>query len=71
MAETMMLGLRLIAAGVSRQAFLARHGVPIEDQFGSQISRMQVLGLLVADPQHVRLSRRGIMLANSVCAEFL
>jgi oxygen-independent coproporphyrinogen-3 oxidase len=71
MAETMMLGLRLIAAGVSRQAFVARHGVPIEDPFGSQFSRMRALGLIGEDPQHVRLSKRGVMLANTVCAEFL
>ena len=31
MAETMMLGLRLLNEGVSGEAFLARHGVSLND----------------------------------------
>jgi oxygen-independent coproporphyrinogen-3 oxidase len=71
MGETMMLGLRLVADGVSPRAFHARHGVSLAEQFGSQIARMRALGLIEADQDRVRLSRRGAMLANSVCAEFL
>ena len=67
----MMLGLRLLRDGVSTQAFRLRHGVSIEDQFGSQLDRLQELGLLVVDEERVRLSHRGALLANAVCAEFL
>ncbi len=71
MGETMMLGLRLLHDGVSTQAFRLRHGVSIEEQFGSQLDRLQELGLLVIEEERVRLSPRGSMLANAVCAEFL
>ncbi len=71
MAETMMLGLRLLEDGVSPAAFQARHGVSLERQFGAQISKFVSLGLLEADGMRVRLTARGELLANSVCAEFL
>ena len=71
MGETMMLGLRLLQDGVSRAAFEARHGISIEQQFGAQMIRLTSLGLLVADDRRVRLSPRGVLLANTVCAEFV
>lgn len=71
MGETMMLGLRLLQDGVSCNAFRQRHGVSIEEQFGSELARFDSLGLLVIEGERVRLSRRGALLANSVCAEFL
>jgi oxygen-independent coproporphyrinogen-3 oxidase len=71
MAETMMLGLRLVKGGVSADAFLARHGVSITDRFGGEIWRLEDQGLLDIDGEGVRLTKRGAMLANSVCAEFL
>ena len=71
MAETMMLGLRLLGTGVSAAAFQARHGISLEEQFGPQISRLTSLGLLEDDGHNVRLTPRGALLAYSVCAEFL
>jgi oxygen-independent coproporphyrinogen-3 oxidase len=71
MGETMMLGLRLLHDGVSTKKFRLRHGVSIEEQFGSQLDRLQELGLLVIEEEQVRLSPRGSMLANAVCAEFI
>jgi oxygen-independent coproporphyrinogen-3 oxidase len=73
MGETMMLGLRLLHDGVSAPAFLERHGISIFDQFGPQIARLASLDLLEidADESRMRLTRRGALLANSVCSEFL
>lgn len=71
MAETMMLGLRLLNDGVSAAAFEARHGVSVENQFGAQVSKLTATGLLEADGKRVRLTPRGALVANSVCAEFL
>ncbi|MBW3633426.1 MAG: coproporphyrinogen III oxidase family protein, partial [Chloroflexi bacterium] len=71
MAETMMLGLRLLTDGVSKAAFEARHGISIENQFDPQIAKFTDLGLLEADGRSVRLTPRGALIANSVCAEFL
>jgi oxygen-independent coproporphyrinogen-3 oxidase len=67
----MMLGLRLLQDGVSAPAFLARHGVPLRDRFGVEISRFENLGLLGFQDDRLRLTHRGALLANSVCAEFL
>lgn len=71
MGETMMLGLRLLQDGVSRKAFRLRHGIALEAQFGSSLDRLRDLGLLDIDHERVRLTERGALLANSVCAEFL
>jgi oxygen-independent coproporphyrinogen-3 oxidase len=70
MAETTMLGLRLLRDGVSAAAFDRRHGVSLTDQFGPVIARLRDLGLLVVEQDRVRLSDRGAMLANAVSAEF-
>ena len=69
--ETMMLGLRLLTAGVNRDAFRSRHGVRLDDLFAGRIAHMQAQGLLVDDGDAIRLTARGAMLANGVAAEFL
>lgn len=69
--ETMMLGLRLLLDGVDAEAFQHRHGISLTDQFGPQIARMVDLGMMEATDHGVRLTQRGMMLANSVVTEFL
>ena len=71
MGETMMLGLRLLDKGVSPEAFAKRHGVSLQARFGETIERLSDLGLLIANDDRVVLTDRGVLLANSVCAEFL
>ena len=71
MGETMMLGLRLLESGVSVPSFARRHGISLFDTFPSQLSRLSSIGLLDVDERRVRLTKRGVLLANSACAEFL
>jgi oxygen-independent coproporphyrinogen-3 oxidase len=71
MAETMMLGLRLLEDGVSITSFRLRHAVSIWDRYGDQLARLNVLGLIDIDEDTVKLTERGTLLANDVCAEFL
>lgn len=71
MGETMMLGLRLLDSGVSAPAFEARHGVSLSDRFGDTIETLAGMGMLEVSDDRVLLTDRGILLANSVCAEFL
>jgi oxygen-independent coproporphyrinogen III oxidase len=71
MGETMMLGLRLLQDGVSAPSFARRHGVSLFDTFAPQLSHLTSIGMLEANEQRVRLTTRGVLLANSVCAEFL
>ena len=69
--ETMMLGLRLLDEGVERAEFLARHGQTLDDAFGSIVEEQVRLGLLLDEGVRVRLTERGMMLANDVVAKYL
>ncbi|MFL5758635.1 MAG: radical SAM family heme chaperone HemW [Thermomicrobiales bacterium] len=71
MGETMMLGLRLLDEGVDDDAFLARHGRTLTATFGETINDLAAIGMLERRPGNVRLTARGMMLANDVCARFL
>jgi len=68
--ETMMLGLRLLHDGVDAGAFAARHGVELDQVYGSTIDELTELGLLQRTGHGVRLTQRGLMLANDVAARF-
>ncbi|HEU4793830.1 MAG TPA: radical SAM family heme chaperone HemW, partial [Nitrolancea sp.] len=71
MGETMMLGLRLLQEGVSVAAFQQRHGKALLDIYGHQIKELAGIGLLTWDGERVRLTHRGLLLANDVAARFL
>ncbi len=68
--ETIMLGLRT-AEGVDLEQVAARHGLDAGDLYGGAVCRLAEDGLLVREGSRVRLTRRGVLLANAVCAEFL
>jgi oxygen-independent coproporphyrinogen-3 oxidase len=71
MGETMMLGLRLLEEGVGAAEFEMRHGIALIDRFGEQIAELSGFGLLDWDGTRIRLTPRGTLLANDVCARFL
>jgi coproporphyrinogen III oxidase-like Fe-S oxidoreductase len=72
MGETMMLGLRLLVDGVSAENFANRHGKPLIECYAAQIERFTSIGLLEwHTPDRLRLTERGTLLANDVCAAFL
>lgn len=74
MGETMMMGLRLVEEGVSRQAFAERFGIELDEAYGPQIGRLQGLALLesVNGAQNaIRLTKRGRLLGNQVFMEFI
>ena len=74
MAETMLMGLRLVEAGVSRQEFQQRFGRQLDDVYGPQVTRLSDLGLVErANDQRnaVRLTERGRLLGNQVFMEFV
>ncbi len=68
--ETMMLGLRLIE-GVERAEFAERFGKDPAVLFSDAIARHVELGLLCIDERSIRLTRRGLLLADSVMADFV
>ncbi|MGH9176835.1 MAG: radical SAM family heme chaperone HemW, partial [Vicinamibacterales bacterium] len=69
--ETMMLGLRLLVDGVSATDFARRHGVTLAEYYAEEIDRFASLGMLEWHAGRLRLTSRGALLANDVCAAFL
>jgi oxygen-independent coproporphyrinogen III oxidase len=73
-AETMMMGLRLVEEGVSNRNFQERFGQNLEDVFGEAIKRLLKIGLLEwagSDGDILRLSPHGRLLGNQVFMEFV
>jgi oxygen-independent coproporphyrinogen-3 oxidase len=74
MAETMMMGLRLVETGVSREEFGRRFGRQLDEVYGQEITRLSELGLLESvngQRNAVRLTERGRLLGNQVFMEFV
>ncbi len=67
MGETMFLGLRMLQ-GVNRQDAKYAKGI---DMFGPEIERLIERGLLERTDAFLRLTHRGLFLANDVFAEFV
>ncbi|MDQ6780399.1 MAG: coproporphyrinogen dehydrogenase, partial [Candidatus Eremiobacteraeota bacterium] len=68
--EAAMLALRT-AQGLRYDDFQRRFGVDATRIFARAINKCMAAGLLEGDAGGVRLSRRGRLLANPACAEFL
>lgn len=71
MGETMMLGLRLTRDGIDRSQFKNRYGVGPEEIFPVEIGRHTVSGLLEEAGKGLRLTPRGVTLANEVMMSFV
>lgn len=70
MAETVFLGLRLIE-GLDLDRFYRRFGCSLQDIYSEQLSRLIEYGLVEIKENHLRLTRRGLPVANQVFMEFL
>ncbi|MDQ2816964.1 MAG: radical SAM family heme chaperone HemW [Candidatus Eremiobacteraeota bacterium] len=68
--EAAVLALRT-ADGLENDDFLRRFGVRTAHIFAAACKRCSAMGLLEVDETGARLTARGRLLANSVCAEFL
>lgn len=69
-AETLMLALRK-REGISVEAYQDRFGEEIEVVFGSVLKKWMDLGLLERTATHLRLTLRGLFLANEVFVELM
>jgi len=70
MSEFMFLGMRLIR-GVDLDLFHRRFGKRAEDVYSSQINRLLEQGMMEARYGCLRLSEKGLPVANRVFCEFL
>ncbi|NOZ07078.1 MAG: radical SAM family heme chaperone HemW [Chloroflexi bacterium] len=71
MAETVILGLRLVREGVSDARFKLRFGQSLWGRYGDVIPGLLDLGLLEGTAERIRLTRRGRLLGNEVFQRFL
>ncbi|MEX2032221.1 MAG: coproporphyrinogen III oxidase family protein, partial [Dehalococcoidia bacterium] len=69
-ADFMILGLRLMS-GISVDEFASRFGLTVEDAFGPALTRHLGVGLLVREGDRIRLTERGMLLANEVFVDLL
>lgn len=65
-AETLIMGLRLVREGIRRQTFRDRFGCDVLDIHGDAIRRHERNGLLAVDEQAVCLTDKGRLLSNVV-----
>ncbi len=70
MAETMMMGLRLVD-GLDRQSFANRFGADPALHFRDTIARFEPAGMLRVTPTSVALTHRGFFMANEVWEAFV
>ncbi len=70
LGETMMLGLRLID-GLPLARIRDRFGIEPLVEFAAQIDSLSSNGLLELENDVLKLTHRGLLLANTVLAEFL
>ncbi len=68
--ETMMLGLRL-SDGINLGDFENRYGVSLSEQFSKQLKYLKSEDLIEMNDSHIRLSKKGFFLADSVILEFM
>ncbi len=70
MIETIILGLRT-KDGVGYKQFKTRFGVSLSDIFSETIDKLVNLGLLQKGNYRIKLTKKGIFLANTVFREFV
>ena len=69
-AESLFLGLRLLE-GVSPARIGSEFGEPLSEAFPGVLERLAADGLVVYEGSRLRLTRRGLLLANRVFAAFV
>lgn len=70
MEEFVFMGLRLLK-GISLKEFEQRFGQPLLTIYKQQVDKLQDLGFLELEGDHLALTKKGIPLGNEVFAEFL
>lgn len=70
MGEAIFLGLRLLE-GVNLAEFALRFGKDLAEVFGRQVRELCAMGLLEINSGHLKLTSKGLPLANVVFREFV
>jgi len=69
-AKAIVLGIKLLPNGVDKEVFAERFGIRPEDHYADAIRTLTEAGLVESGPRYLRLTEKGILLADEVCTEF-
>lgn len=70
LGDALFMGLRL-TQGIDLGAIRRRYGVDVLERFGTRLQPFAEAGMLVAGADRLRLTRRGMLLANEVMQAFV
>lgn len=70
MSEAVFLGLRK-RSGLNIDLFRQRFGADVNDLYGDIVKKYVDMQLLERSGSFLRLTRKGLMVANTICAEFM
>ena len=70
MSEMMFLGLRMIE-GIPHRRFLSRFKFSPQNVYGKEIDELQKEGLVTMDIKALKLTLKGLFLANEVFKRFI
>lgn len=69
-SEILIMALRM-TSGISRKEFLHRSGFDLTELFGRQLDSLAQAGLINFDDERIKLTRKGLSVADSVMIEFV
>ncbi|GAX62644.1 coproporphyrinogen III oxidase and related Fe-S oxidoreductase [Candidatus Scalindua japonica] len=69
-SEILIMALRM-TSGISRKDFIQRSGFDLNELFQKQLDNLTQAGLINFDDERVKLTRKGLSLADSVMTEFM
>ncbi|MFN3532742.1 MAG: radical SAM family heme chaperone HemW [Candidatus Brocadia sp.] len=69
-SETVIMSLRL-RQGISNTDFRERFGYKLEEQFGDQMNRLIKDGLMSYENERLKLTEKGLFIADTVMTEFV
>jgi oxygen-independent coproporphyrinogen-3 oxidase len=69
-SEILIMALRM-TSGISKKEFTQRSGFDLNELFEKQLNNLMQAGLINFDDRRVRLTRKGLSLADSVMTEFV
>ena len=69
-SEILIMALRM-TSGISKNEFFNRSGYNLTELFGTQLNILAQAGLINFDDERIKLTRRGLSVADSVMMEFV
>ena len=69
-SEILIMALRM-TSGISKNEFFHRSGYNLTELFGTQLNILAQAGLINFDDERIKLTRKGLSLADSVMMEFV